>query len=140
MAQRSTLHSTGVLRRFALAETVRLLNPGSIADDRGRTEHPMRCVALDCTGLWTTHASRCFETRRGGTLRKQRSWMKWVAALWMEPQIKWGEALSARCERTRVIQALLHGLVYNLCRLATLSPSADRYPKHGSLRMIRSRG
>lgn len=220
----------------ALAETVRLLSPGSVADDRGRTEHPMRCVALDSTGLWTTHASRYFEARRGDTPRKQRSWMKWAAALWVEPQMivaqrvrrgpcgdfsdlipladsaariqefdvlladagydseanhrhcrehlqveslipakkrrcvtviartpyrslmvqvlgspgdpcrrriygqrwkvetlvsvikrKWGEALSARCERTQAIQALLHGLVYNLYRLATIIPLADSY-------------
>ena len=62
----------------ALAETVRLL-------PRGAEE--IRSVALDSTGLWTTHASRYFEARRGDTPRKQRSWMKWAAALWTGPQM-----------------------------------------------------
>ena len=62
----------------ALAETIRLLP--SVGEE-------VRCVALDSTGLWTTHASRYFEARRGDTPRKQRSWMKWAAALWIEPQM-----------------------------------------------------
>jgi hypothetical protein len=77
----------------ALAETVQLLQAdlppppprGNAAGD------PLRCVALDSTGLWTTHASRYFEWRRGDTSRRrprrQRSWMKWAAALWTEPQM-----------------------------------------------------
>lgn len=62
----------------ALAETVRLL-PCRAEDTRS--------VALDSAGLWTTHASRYFEARRGDTPRRQRSWMKWAAALWTEPQV-----------------------------------------------------
>ena len=62
----------------ALAETIRLL------PNAGEETH---CVALDSTGLWTTHASRYFEARRGDTPRKQRSWVKWAAALWTEPQM-----------------------------------------------------
>lgn len=62
----------------ALAKTVRLLAWGA---------EETRSVALDSTGLWTTHASRYFEARLGDTPRKQRSWMKWAAALWTEPQM-----------------------------------------------------
>ena len=36
---------------------------------------------------------------------------------------KWGEALSARSERTQRVQALLRGLVYNLYRLSVLMQS-----------------
>ena len=62
----------------ALTETLKLLPSAG---------EGVRCVALDSTGLWTTHASRYFEARRGDTPRKQRSWMKWAAALWVEPQM-----------------------------------------------------
>lgn len=71
----------------ALAETVRLLDADRVPDRHSGAERPVRCVALDSTGLWTTHASRYFEARRGDMPRKQRSWMKWAAALWVEPQM-----------------------------------------------------
>ncbi len=77
----------------ALAETVRLLETDSPPPPPGGSTsgEPLRCVALDSTGLWTTHASRYFEWRRGDTSkrrpRRQRSWMKWAAALWTDPQL-----------------------------------------------------
>ena len=77
----------------ALAETVGLLQADSPPPPpRGSASgDPRRCVALDSTRLWTTHASRYFEWRRGDTSwrrpRRQRSWMKWAAALWTEPQM-----------------------------------------------------
>ena len=69
---------TSELIEQALAETVRLLP--SFREE-------VRCVALDSTGLWTTHASRYFEARRGDIPRTQRSWIKWAAALWIGPQM-----------------------------------------------------
>ena len=71
----------------ALAEAVWLLSPDQVPDHNSGAERPVRCVALDSTGLWTTHASRYFEARRVATPRKQRSWMKWATALWIEPQM-----------------------------------------------------
>ena len=52
---------------------------------RGQAPGP-RLVALDSTGLWLAHTSRCFEWRakRG---RGQRGWLKWALALWVEPQM-----------------------------------------------------
>jgi hypothetical protein len=32
---------------------------------------------------------------------------------------RWGDSLSARLEATQRVQALLRGVVYNLCRLVT---------------------
>lgn len=77
----------------ALAETVRLLQTDSPPPPpRGnRSGESQPHVALDSTGLWTTHASRYFEWHRGDTSkrrpRRQRSWIKWAAALWTEPQV-----------------------------------------------------
>jgi hypothetical protein len=77
----------------ARTETVRLLQADSSPPPpRGSASgDSLRCVALDSTGLWTTHASRYFEWRRGDTSRRrprrQRSWIKWAAALWTEPQL-----------------------------------------------------
>jgi hypothetical protein len=71
----------------ALTETVWLLNADRTTTHDSGAERPLRCVALDSTGLWTTHASRYSEARRGDTPRKQRSWIKGAAALWIEPQI-----------------------------------------------------
>lgn len=70
----------------ALAETVSLLQaePTSRRGPSGG-EPALYAIALDSTGLWTSHASRYFEWRSGR--RRQRSWLKWSAALWTTPQL-----------------------------------------------------
>jgi hypothetical protein len=88
----------------ALAETIGLLPSAG---------EEIRCVALDSTGLWTTHASRYFEARRGDTPRKQRSWMKWAAALWTDPQ-------------TVVAQRVRRGPCGDFSDLVPLADSATR--------------
>jgi hypothetical protein len=45
-----------------------------------------RQVALDSTGLWLSHTSWYFAWRARHD-RRQRGWMKWAVALWIEPQM-----------------------------------------------------
>jgi hypothetical protein len=72
-------------RRHLSPDLVALALAEIVARVSGRLRGP-RLVALDSTGLWLSHASRYFEWRaeRG---RKQRGWLKWALAMWVEPQL-----------------------------------------------------
>ena len=77
MVARPAPPQPGELVALALAETV--------ARAAGRLRGP-RLAALDSTGLWLSHASRHFE-RRAERGRRQRGWLKWAMAMWVEPQL-----------------------------------------------------
>lgn len=68
----------------ALVETVHLLKESGHDPPGGAAPGP-RLVAIDSTGLYSGHASRYFERRRGQAER--RAYQKWAAALWVGPQL-----------------------------------------------------
>jgi hypothetical protein len=65
-------------------------------------------------------------TKGGADPEARRAYrQRWKAETAMSvTKRRWGDALSARLEATQRVQALLRGVVYNLCRLVTLAAQA----------------